>query len=359
MNCPICGSELKEGANFCGFCGGKVEAPSTASTASAAPSATQPAQAQSYNVQPQSSPQTQSSPTYSAQPQSTNASSSAGNSGSPYNVPSNPYGASQQSYQQEGCLGAAWRDITSSAGWIKRLLFLAIMNCVPVLNFYVSGYSVKWGADVASGKREPLPRGNFTKHTFVVGLFAWILSVLMTVANIWFYAIDLIPIIGVLVTFVLSLFASAFLALATMRMALRRKFGAAFDLSEIIIRYKKRVGSLLASAVVPGIIMGAIFVVIAIILVMIFGGIAMAGLSSSSYVYSSLYYSMSSLSYNPVGAILGIVSALGAVIVFLVMLALFLAAFANVWSMRAVGHWVAQNAPEWVDEAAEQKIEEL
>lgn len=330
MKCSICGAELKDGAQFCGSCGNKVVVESVV---------TEPAPAaanQAYSTA------ASTAPTYNT-------------------TASNGYGApAQQTYRQEGCLGAGWRDITSSPGWFKRLLLLAIMNCVPVLNFFVTGYCVKWGADVAGGKRETLPRGNFCKHTFVVGLLAYVLNVLLTIANLWLYAINAIPFIGFIISFVINLFASAFLSLAIMRMAVRRRFGAAFDLSEIMRRYKTRVGSLLASAVVPGIITTAIFVIIALLVLFICAGIAVATFNTGSAAsYSNLMYLLNGFAYNPVGSAIAIASTLGILIVILVALFLFLNAFANVWSMRAVGHWVAQNAPQWSDDAVEAEIESM
>lgn len=342
MNCPNCGVFVKEGSKFCGTCGTKLEVVEAVETP-VQPSAPEPAPntAQAYN------------------------SGASFGGAAPYSAPTpNPapvYSAPQQNmYRQEGCLGAAWRDITSSAGWIKRMLLLAIMNCVPVLNFFVAGYSAKWGANVASGVREPLPTGNFTKHTFIVGVFISLLNILMIIANIWLFVLNFIPLIGFIIVFIVNLFASAFFALAVMRMTIRRKLGAAFDLSEIMKRYKTRVGSLVASAVVPGIITTIVFALVAMLILLICSGIAMRGIGMyGGSSYSSMMYMFADMSYNPVGAAIALVSALGVVIFILVALYLFLDAFANVWSMRAVGHWVSQNAPQWADDEAEEEIERL
>ncbi len=83
----------------------------------------------------------------------------------------------------QGCLGAAWHDITSSPGWVKRVLLLMVMNCVPVLNFFAKGYNLQWGAQAARGDVQPLPRGVFGKKTFLAGVLFAVINLLGGIAS--------------------------------------------------------------------------------------------------------------------------------------------------------------------------------
>lgn len=369
MQCPQCGNELSQGSNFCGKCGTRVEEPVSAVPASASetsvlhpvreevPASPQPVFGQGAPVaQPAAQPV--SAPVYApAQPQ----------------VPANPYarpeqGAgytahSQTPHQgqpsvpaQRGCLGAAFHDITTSPGWVKRVLLLMVMKCVPVLSFYASGYNVQWGAQAARGDNSPLPRGTFDKKTFLTGLFMVLLTTLLNIANVWMLALNFIPFVGFVLVFVINLFAGAFYSLAVMRMALYKALGQAFELSEIFRAYKKRIGSLIAAACVPAIIVNVVFVLLLVLILLIMAAVSFAG-SSAMYGYSSYGSSMgalgamSALSYDPVGAVFGIISALGAMFFVIGALYLFLSGLAEIWSMRAVGLWVARFVPEWAEEA--------
>lgn len=66
----------------------------------------------------------------------------------------NSYAAQARPVYAKGCVGAAWSDITSSQGWFKKILLLGLIMCVPILNFYVIGYCMRWARQLVLGKIE-------------------------------------------------------------------------------------------------------------------------------------------------------------------------------------------------------------
>lgn len=249
--------------------------------------------------------------------------------------------------KERGNVAQAWADITGSPNWLKRLFLLLIMNCVPVLDLYVKGYSLQWGAQAARGKAEPLAPGVFTKKTLLYGLVPFLLKILAFLGSIVLWAFSVIPIIGVLFTLAGCLLADAFTRLAVMRVGATGRMGSAFDLSELFRVYRKNMGGLVFASAAPVILGGIVVIIVSVVL------FALAGIDSYSsmrdvgghYGYYDYYYDPFDLVFGSVGmvvafALVGLLSALiqGAV---------------ELWTMRAVGYWVFKNAPEWVEQGSD------
>lgn len=303
MLCPSCGATLSDDAKFCGACGAKLSPPEGEATASSA------AVPSSQSTVPPSAP-----------------------------------------LPQKGVLGQAWTDITSSPGWVKRVLLLMVMNVVPVLNLFVTGYLLQWGADASRGIHRTLPTARFDLRCFLTGLFYLIMSLLMTVASIWTGMLAIIPVLGWIAMAVIPLFANAFLAMAGMRMALFGRFGAAFELSDLFAKYKRSLGSLFAATFVPNLIV--VVVVLALVCILMFGSCS-AGSGIMDMIMSGPSGSRSN------GDIMGMLmmgTGVGLLFVMIIVVfAVFFAGFAQVWSMRAVGIWAARVAPEWQEQAANEQ----
>ena len=346
MNCPHCLAETSPEAKFCGKCGTKLD-----------------------NVIGAATPETAGAPTPAAPTPEASCYTAAAPADEPRYATATPYGAPQQAptgavpggadrsqgvqaQALRGCLGEAWHDITSSPGWVKRVLLLMVMNCVPVLNFFAQGYNLQWGAEAACGRAGALPRGAFGKKTFLAGLLFMVINLLGGIAGVVLLAFNLIPFVGFIVVGIGNLLISTFVALAAMRMMVYRSFGEAFELSSLFTKFKGGLGSLFAAACVPGIIAGVLvfLVMVLVMAVMVIASMAGTPAGYCGYGASSLIYGFGYHGYDPVGTAVALLSMFGGVTLLIFVLALFSYGFADLWSTRAVGHWVARNAPEWAEE---------
>ena len=245
----------------------------------------------------------------------------------------------------KGCIGQAWSDITSSPNWVKRVLTLMLMNCVPVLNFFAVGYGLQWGAQAAKGEPKPLAAGAFCKKTFVFGLIIVLLDILLAAATIVFGVLSFIPILGAILLVAINLLASTFCELAKMRVGVTGKLGSAFDLSELFRAYRKNLGGLFAAAIVPQLICGVVIVVIVIVLVFLAGLSGYAAYTDFLDYGHGYGYGYSFPSYG-----VGYLGGAFALVIVAVVLALFIDGLGMLWAMRAVGHWVHRNEPQWAFE---------
>ena len=245
----------------------------------------------------------------------------------------------------KGCVGQAWSDITSSPNWVKRVLTLMLMNCVPVLNFFAVGYGLQWGAQAAKGEPKPLAVGAFCKKTFGFGLIIVLLDILLAAATIVFGVLSFIPILGAILLVAINLLASTFCELAKMRVGVTGKLGSAFDLSELFRAYRKNLGGLFAAAIVPQLICGVVVVVVIIVLVFLAGLSGYAAYTDFLDYGHGYGYGYSFPSYG-----VGYLGGAFALVIVAVVLALFIDGLGMLWAMRAVGHWVHRNEPQWANE---------
>lgn len=317
MFCNSCGKEIADGAKFCGGCGAVVGAADQGATAGNA------------------------APNYSAP---------ANNAAPAHSAPT------QQPVAQKGILATAWNDITSSDGWVKRLFLLMAMNCVPILNLFVEGYLIDWAADAARGNNNVLPKENFDRRIFLKGLFVVILSFLYSIAVGILFFIGMIPFIGAVIGFVISLFTNPILYLMLVRMSVREKFWAAFDMSEIWRRYKTGVGSLVGATFLPAFIINLIFFIIVAIIVGIIIMVTMSGFSSMGYYGRGGFGYMPSGGFEGIfGMLFGAIAVLGIFAVIFVLLFIFINTLASIWTQRAVGIWVSRYAPDWAEDESKSK----
>ncbi|WP_251159039.1 zinc-ribbon domain-containing protein [Caniella muris] len=241
---------------------------------------------------------------------------------------------------QRGILGQAWHDLTGSQGWFGRVVVLILMNLVPVLGWYVSGYMLQWGASAGDGS-EGLPRRSFSRSTVWLGFLYAVLGLIGAVATASLFYVGAVPVLGPIFLFCWAVLVSVYTTVAGVRMAARGSFGAAFDLSDILEAFKRDPWGAIVAVFVPGLAAGAVIVVVAML---VLTGAAGSMYASSYYLYSGSYYGYGLDPLSTVAAMLGI---LGPAVVIVALAAAFAGTFAQLWSVRAVGVWIDRNAPQW------------
>ena len=338
MFCSHCGAQNNEGNAFCLNCGRplkKPAAPSEAAGAQAQPAANAPAQ-------PGFQPQT-------------------------------PQTAYRQPAAQEGVLGAAWRDITGTQGWFKKILFLCLVGCVPILNFSVSGYALRWSRELSFGKRNPLPREIFRKKEILTGFRAWLaqlslgfvycilglLATLLLSAFFGLFSVQAGATIAALVFIVLS-FGMAFFWLplvnvSIMRMTAVDYLEAALNLPKTFKAFKRAMGGAIGATIVPPLLSG----LVTFLLFTLIGGIIGASAASNFSNLNSLYGMYGMTGFSPAKTMTGLLG-IGTSALFLYLLlgivSSMLGTFAMLITWRAMGHWTARYASEWIKESDEEFV---
>lgn len=348
MLCPQCGTENREDSAYCRHCGTRIAMAADAAQADASGAA---ANAGGYAnaSEPRRNPGAQD-PFGQQPPQSANPYTGpqgderfAGQAGQPYRQP--PVSAG-------GCIGAAWRDVTSSEGWMGKACLLGIVNAVPILNWVVMGYILRWARQLSGGIHMPMPKGLFVDRAFTTGFFAAVVGALFWVVS-WVvgFIVGWVPLIGSLAALVLGVLVSLFADAAIIRMAIVDRLGAAFDFGRIWRAYKRALGSLFCASLVPTIVAALVMMVLIVVFLMIAG--AIIGSSAAVVSLYAPHHAIKELAGLP--ALFIASGGIGAVVLMVVLwvLCAMVLAVAQLVSYRAVGHWAARVSPDWGAEAPE------
>lgn len=271
-------------------------------------------------------------------------------------VPPNPARAHQthpqpggEALYRKGCLAAAWDDIIQTKGWFGKILLLGLVSCVPILNFFVLGYAMRWSRQLFLGKVEPMPQQIFGNRMFVNGFFAFVFSLVLGICvGICGFILEFIPILGMIAYLALALLVSAFEYVAIMRIAVADRLGAGFDLVQVWQTCKRNFSALCCATIVPVLIIGAITTVIVFALSLIIGLPLLGGL----FQYANSITSWSYSDLEVFNLIIGMLMVMLPLFLVVYIVASFISAFQQVLIMRATGHFVARYAQEWKSEQA-------
>lgn len=249
---------------------------------------------------------------------------------------------------KKGCLAAAWDDIVQTKGWLGKVLLLGLIYCVPILNFFVLGYAMRWSRELFLGKVSPMPQRIFGNRMFVNGFFAFVLELVVgIVVGMVGFVLELIPFVGVIAYLALAFLVSAFQYLAILRIAVADRLGAGFDISQIWQTGKRNFGTLCCATIVPMLIIEAILFVVCFAVTLIMGMPLLGNLidmaNSSSYYYSDA---------QVLALVMEMLLLMLPLMLVLYVVACFLSAFMTVLIMRATGHYIARYAQDWKNEQA-------
>lgn len=284
-----------------------------------------------------------------------------------------PAQAKQASFKpsEPGAVAKAWTDITGHRDWFPRVLLLMFMGVIPFLNFFVAGYLLKWATKTSNTESQGMPRHTFDGECFVWGFLFAVVQLIATIAVV-FIAIFLfmIPVIGCILVWILSIFFSGYVYIAGIRMVQKKKFGNSFDLSQIFEVIKRDPWHLFLALFLPALAACAVIAVIFAVIWSIFLAAnatnffniisGATGYGSSSLSNLGAYGSSSALrgygsygyTYSQPSMLASIVSLIaGGGVAFLIsfLIAAFIGAFGNIWIVRSVAHWLRKTAPEWFE----------
>ena len=271
---------------------------------------------------------------------------------------------------QEGCLGAAWKDLTSNPGWIKQVLILCLVGCVPILNFAVEGYAVRWGRELSFGKRQAMPEQIFTKKEISTGFFACLVrlaifsaaliagaAVALLLASLlgtfsFVAGMVMIAIVAILVIIAMLVFFGPMADVSVMRMSIVGYLESAFNFPKTLKSFTRAPGGAIAASIVPQLLVGVVQGIVSLISTLIITVSARAAISSYYGGYD--YYGYYGSSLDPSMLVEAITHGAFAILLIYFLASLItsmLNTFASLFKYRAIGHWAARNASTWADEA--------
>ncbi len=350
MRCPHCDREIPDEATFCPMCGKPVaSAPDEAASDKAAPGGTE----QGRDSAPSSS---DSAGTRDA----TGTRDAAGDQG----IVSSRQSPQQQSRQEEppsgssggyrrGCLGAAWHDVRTLATRGK-LLLLALLNCIPIVNFFVDGYTLNWSSEVPYGGRTRFPRRAATVRNFKIGFFMFLIGIVFyIILEVLIAIFSFIPVVGAIIAIILALLYYMFYYLAGMRMAMSQLLGEGFAFGKLWGAMRRNFSSMFCISIVPMLITAIIGVVIVLALLSAFFGwswitllsgmlndMASGDVDSANNIADSLFSAVP----------LGTMTAFSVVMIVFAYVYSLLIVYAKLVTVRAVGHYIGRHVEEWTHE---------
>ncbi len=252
----------------------------------------------------------------------------------------------------QGCLGAAWSDITGRQGWFKKTLLLALVMFVPILNFFVIGYALKKGADAAYGRQSQKDQ-IFDSGNFKIGFFAVVIT-LVCLLIVFLVGLIPVPIIGSLVAILLGIVQGA----SYIRIAVFDSLAQGFQIPKLFSAMGKKFGTYIWCLIGIGLICFLWFLILAL-LSSIVGSIFAVSIADTiqdlyiDYLYYSYYSSYYGYGLSSLGGTL-----LAFVLIIIVFTYLAFIGISFLWCLlyRALGHWVARYVPEWISEANNYRV---
>ena len=226
--------------------------------------------------------------------------------------------------EQKGCFALAWQELRESDGWLGKCLLLALITFVPILNFIVYGFALKWARDAATGGSAPVPGEIFAEGAFKTGFFAFVIMLLFAIAEFLVsIPLNLIPIIGNLAYLVLTVFVTMFVMLCLMRMVLFDELGEGFSLGAVWQAFTANLSALFCAAWLPSFVFGLVAALASLVLAVPGMFLLLAGISSGDATIA-------------LGVVLCVLATYIAVVICMAGVLV---------SCRATGHYVIRNAP--------------
>ena len=261
-----------------------------------------------------------------------------------YQPPAAPVPPATPAYAQS-CLSAAWADIKATPNYVSRLIVLGLIMCVPVLNFVVAGYLLRWAREVPFGIRTPLPQKMVDGKNFEFGFYAFLIALIAGIAGSVASAIvGWIPLLGWLVSLAVLVVVMVVPYVMQMRMIMGLSIAEGFNLRDEWEMGKRNWGQLLLVTIVPSLIVGAVIVALSFVVIMFCMVLGLGASMPTMFALSGAADPSFSQVMSLIGAV-AIPMLLGTLVVYV--LGSVMSVIAEALTIRGMGHWVARYAPEW------------
>lgn len=348
MFCHACGEENSDSASFCRQCGAKLNADAQpAVSGDVSNEQAVPAQ-QAAPIGAQAAPEVQTAP--NAQYAAPNAQATYQASQQPYTFKIKSDNIDNKQYVASA-FGSGWSDISNSKGWFVRSLLLGLCSLVPILRWIVGGYASRWGREICLGVNRRLPENIFEDGTFVTGAKIWVVNFLYILGfACTFFIFMLIPILGPII-WICAVVAYSFISpLLDFQVALSGKISAGFTglgrtFKLVADKPLKTLITTVAPSVITSGIVGLVSSIIGGIIFLIMCSGALGSFTSTALMYSG---NTSHIINSGISSIAGVLTG-SMILLYLIWFVLQIAgAVSNIWTYRAIGHFIAREAPEWL-----------
>ena len=262
---------------------------------------------------------------------------------------------------EKGCVSAAWDDVKATKGWFGKVCLMALMYFVPVLNWVVDGYALRWARQLSLGQVEGLPKKIFCDRAFVNGAMKFLVSLVAAIAvSIVSSILGLVPFVGALAAIAFGIFVDMFMNIAYVRMSLFDELGEGFNIKKAFNSMKKEPGKAFMIEFMPSLII--FLTVSAVVFIVTILCILTTGLAVWSAVYPMIeaagsYEYFTYLLENDPEFLSQFITILLSGFIGLIPWILIGGFFANIFVVacllvqtRAAGHYVARYCAEWREE---------
>ena len=263
---------------------------------------------------------------------------------------------------EKGCVSAAWDDVKATKGWFGKVCLMALMYFVPVLNWVVDGYALRWARQLSLGQVEGLPKKIFCDRAFVNGAMKFLVSLVAAIAvSIVSSILGLVPFVGALAAIAFGIFVDMFMNIAYVRMSLFDELGEGFNIKEAFTSMKKEPGKAFMIEFMPSLII--FLTVSAVVFIATILCILSTGLAVWSAVYPMIeaagsYEYFTYLLENDPEFLSQFITILLSGFIGLIPWILIGGFFANIFVVtcllvqtRAAGHYVARYCAEWREDS--------
>ena len=172
---------------------------------------------------------------------------------------------------EKGCCSAAWDDVRNTKGWFGKVCLMALIDIVPILNWVIQGFALRWSRQLSLGKVQGMPKKIFCKRAFANGAMQFLVSLVVGFV-IWVCTLILgfLPLVGFLASIALSLFIRMIMNFCYVRMAIFDELGEGFSIAKGFDCLKRQFGKAFCIEFMPSFVIGIIIAVIVGIIVTLF-----------------------------------------------------------------------------------------